>query len=167
MPKPGDKEWLPEEEFLRRTPKKRISGGAIFLDDQDRILIVQSLYRDFWLIPGGGVEAFESPQRACVREVREETGLTIEKPSLIGVLHVANQQKKDDVLYFYFFGGRISAQETSQIQLQASELSQWKLVSAAEAASFTHPGFAQQLPQYIQASKNGQVAYFEEMEDKK
>ncbi len=39
-------------------------------------LIVHPIF-DRWLIPGGHIEADESPEQAVVREVREESGLTV------------------------------------------------------------------------------------------
>ena len=34
-------------------------------------------HREYYVLPGGGVESGETPEEACVREALEETGLTI------------------------------------------------------------------------------------------
>lgn len=44
----------------------------------------QEPYRGRWELPGGFVEAGESPSEAVTREIFEETGLRIETPSIIG-----------------------------------------------------------------------------------
>ncbi len=38
-----------------------------------------------WTLPGGGLEHRESPETACLREVWEETGFTVELEGLLGV----------------------------------------------------------------------------------
>lgn len=38
-----------------------------------------------WTLPGGGLEHQESPETTCLREVREETGFTVELEGLLGV----------------------------------------------------------------------------------
>jgi 8-oxo-dGTP diphosphatase len=63
-----------------------IHGSAAFIfDDVGRILVVKENYDRFrWSLPGGAIEAGESPEAACVREVREETGVDVRIDHLVG-----------------------------------------------------------------------------------
>ncbi|MFW0795702.1 NUDIX domain-containing protein [Gordonia sp. CPCC 205515] len=60
---------------------QRILGvGAIIFDDADRLLLVlrgREPQAGRWSIPGGKVEPGESLSEAVIREVLEETGLTV------------------------------------------------------------------------------------------
>lgn len=70
--------------------------------DGDRIL-VQNRVKPDWpglTFPGGHVEAGESMTEAVIREVREETGLTITHPILCGVKDWSNE---DDSRYMVLF----------------------------------------------------------------
>ena len=54
--------------------------GAVVHDAAGRLLLVRrgrDPHRGRWSLPGGRVEAGESPEQAIEREVREETGLTV------------------------------------------------------------------------------------------
>ena len=54
----------------------RIRAVAVAVRDR-RVLVVlrERDGRSYAVLPGGGVETGESPQAACIRELREETGL--------------------------------------------------------------------------------------------
>lgn len=56
---------------------------AIIVRD-DKILLVKE--RGSYHMPGGGVDLGEMPEDAVVREAKEETGLDISKPHLVGSL---------------------------------------------------------------------------------
>ena len=57
------------------------TGGVrvILLDDQMRMLMVCQHHdgKDIWMVPGGGIEEGEYSIDAAVRELEEETGITL------------------------------------------------------------------------------------------
>lgn len=57
----------------------------MIFDDDGRVLLQQRTDNGRWGLPGGAVEFGESVLEALHREVREETGLTVEVGQLIGV----------------------------------------------------------------------------------
>lgn len=64
--------------------------AAIIFDEQGRIFATQRGYgewKDWWELPGGKIEAEETPQQALHREIREELDAEIEVGTL---LHTIN-----------------------------------------------------------------------------
>jgi 8-oxo-dGTP pyrophosphatase MutT (NUDIX family) len=51
--------------------------GIILTHDKSEVLLVKRRDLPIWVLPGGGIECGESPQEALIREVEEETGLTV------------------------------------------------------------------------------------------
>ncbi|HSH61824.1 MAG TPA: NUDIX hydrolase [Acidimicrobiales bacterium] len=67
-------------------PPPQLCVGAVIVSDE-RLLMVRrgrSPGAGKWSIPGGRVEPGETPERAVVRELMEETGLRAECEGLIG-----------------------------------------------------------------------------------
>ncbi len=52
---------------------KEAAVGIIFYGG--KVLLVKRRDVPVWVLPGGGIDAGESPEMACLREVQEETGL--------------------------------------------------------------------------------------------
>jgi 8-oxo-dGTP diphosphatase len=50
-------------------PMKYVSAGALFFDEQGRLLIVKPTYKDGWEIPGG-IGTSRRFRAACARSVR-------------------------------------------------------------------------------------------------
>ncbi len=80
----------------REYPDRPIAGvGAIVIAD-GRVLLIRrsSPPRDGqWSLPGGAQEPGETFAEACAREVREETGLTVE---VLGIVDVVDSITRDD-----------------------------------------------------------------------
>ena len=61
--------------------------AAVLRDDTGRVLLVKrgnEPDRGAWSLPGGRIEADELPIDAVIREMREETGLTVDVDGLLG-----------------------------------------------------------------------------------
>jgi 8-oxo-dGTP pyrophosphatase MutT (NUDIX family) len=61
------------------------SVTVICRNSDGRVLLVKDAETGVWLAPGGSVEPDESPADAAVREMWEETGLTVAPIRILGV----------------------------------------------------------------------------------
>ena len=58
---------------------------VLCFDARDRVALVRHAESGRWTTPGGGVEPYERPADAALREMWEETGLHVELLRVIGV----------------------------------------------------------------------------------
>lgn len=70
-------------ESIYSTYVKRYAVRALIIKDQ-KILLIHSRKYNSYTLPGGGVEKDESLEQAVIREVMEETGLSIKVEQIIG-----------------------------------------------------------------------------------
>jgi hypothetical protein len=59
-----------------------VAAAVLLFDEQDRVLLVDPVYKPSWEFPGGVVERGEAPTDAALRETAEELGLRLEAPAL-------------------------------------------------------------------------------------
>jgi 8-oxo-dGTP pyrophosphatase MutT (NUDIX family) len=71
---------------IGHTARLKIGSSAIILDEtRSKILLTRRTDNGRWCLPGGAMDAGESLEECCVREVWEETGLTVRVVRLLGV----------------------------------------------------------------------------------
>lgn len=74
------------------------------VQDGDRFLLVQRARPPLagcWGLPGGGVELGETVEEALLREVREETGLTVVIDRFLGYANAIERDDEGQVRYHY------------------------------------------------------------------
>ena len=67
------------------TPRHSVSVAGAVIDDEGRILAIRRQDNGHWEPPGGVLELDETIEDGLVREIREETGLTVTPERLTGV----------------------------------------------------------------------------------
>ncbi len=85
----------------------KIVVGALcyVVDNARRVLLLKRRnppHVGLWSAPGGKMELGESPQMCAIREIREETGLTIHNPTLRGIVTTYHQHIATHWMLFIF-----------------------------------------------------------------
>ncbi|MFD5831389.1 NUDIX domain-containing protein [Lentzea sp. NPDC060358] len=133
------------------------AAGALFVDEQGRVLLVEPTYKPHWEIPGGMVEHGETPREACRREVGEELGLHRD-PGRLLVVDWAPKDGHDRVL-FIFDGGTLTADV--RIRLQEEELRSYEFVPPHDTGRRLIPRLAVRLAEALRAKESGDTRYLE------
>lgn len=128
-----------EKTFHQSLPKKRMSAGALFFDENGRLLLVDPTYKPGWEIPGGVVEEGESPWEACRREVREELGLERPLRRLLCIDYIRARPSRTEGIAFLFGGGILTPAEIGRIRLPANELSRFHFCPLEQLAQYARP----------------------------
>lgn len=135
---------------------------ALFRDEEGRVLIVKPTYKDGWLLPGGSVEADESPHAACRREVLEEIALDRPTGRIIAVDWVPPHEEWPEGLFIMYDGGVLSPLETQDIVVDGDEISEYRFVPPAAVPSFIPGPSGRRITESLAALRTGDVLSLED-----
>ncbi|MGZ3772771.1 MAG: NUDIX domain-containing protein [Pseudobdellovibrionaceae bacterium] len=141
-------------EFYASLPKKRVGAGILLFYKND-LLIVQPTYMSGWILPGGTVEAEESPYEGLIREIKEELGLNIAPSKLLCVDYISNRDVKGEYIQFLFTAKELTESEARNIRLPSHELRDFKFVSLEKAMEFLNPSVAKRVSSALEAQSSG------------
>ena len=95
-----------------------------------------------WNFPGGHVEQGEFVTPSVIREVREETGLTIENPKLCGIKEFHKESNGKRYFVFLYVASRFSGELRSSAEGDVF----WYPLSELKRSKELADGFSEMLP---------------------
>lgn len=139
-------------------PRKRCSAGGIIRDLSGRILVVKPSYRPGWLLPGGLVEALETPATALRRETMEEIGIV---PTIARLLCIDVLPPRDgfsESVHFLFECEPMNAENSSRILIDGTEILDARFLDPMQAMDLLVAPIKRRLETVL----NGCPGYFED-----
>ena len=127
------------------TPKVEVRSGVL---EAGRILLVREATDGRWALPGGWADQQETPAGNAVKEVQEETGLTVRAVKLVALYdHRANTYRPprlEHVFRMLFLCERVSGELSTSLETTAVD---WFPVTALPELSpgRTTPGDVERL----------------------
>lgn len=105
---------------MSRSENAVFTNLCMVYDDAGNILVQDRRDPDWpgLCFPGGHIEPEESFVESVIREVWEETGLTIEKPKLCGTKQFQTENNQRYVVFFYKtnrFSGQLKSSEEGEV----------------------------------------------------
>ena len=107
----GRVDQFPRRIKAKKVPTYHIAAGIV--GKNGKILITRrkldGLLGGLWEFPGGKLKAKETAPNACIREIKEETGLTVDiRAHLTTIRHAYTHFKiKMDIFYCTYLSGRV------------------------------------------------------------
>jgi 8-oxo-dGTP diphosphatase len=139
-----------------------MAAGALCRDGTGRVLLVDPVYRDTWDLPGGAVEAEESPHAACRREVAEELGLDRPVGRVLAVDWVPSRPGRPEGLIVVYDGGVLTAKDIEAIVVPDGELAGFAFVLPGQVARRVTSLVARRITACLDALAAGTVASLED-----
>src|SRR5450432_1835362 len=152
---------LPPDVYIASLARKRMAAAALFRDQDGQILLVDPVYRTTWDLPGGAVEAEESPHAACRREVAEELGLDRPAGRVLAVDWVPSRPERPEGLITVYDGGVLTFSDIQAIVVPEGEIAGFQFVLPAQVAAMVTPLVARRIAASLDAAAAGTVASLE------
>ncbi|AJQ90832.1 NUDIX hydrolase [Propionibacterium freudenreichii] len=123
----------------------RLIGHVLIRDEHGRVLFVETTYKEDWELPGGIVEAGESPRVGAERELREELGVDIRLNQPLVADWMPPYLGWRDAMEFIFDGGQLPSSTMQRFERPAQEIRSYHWVAPEEIAEHVTPLSARRL----------------------
>ena len=135
---------------MSRTEEVELTNMCMICDGNGNVLVQNKKNHPTWHgwnFPGGHVEKGEYVTPSVIREMKEETGLTIENPKLCGIKEFHKMKDGKRYIVFLYVANRYSGELKSSDEGEVF----WYPLSKLHLSNDLVDGFAEMLPVFTTA----------------
>lgn len=138
-----------------------LAASGLLRDARGNIAMVENSYNTGWTLPGGTVEADESPSEACLRELQEEIGYQVGTIGPLLSVHwsLGTPARPVRSVNLTFDVGVCA--NPARLRPQPEEISRIAFFPAEDLPDSTRPGVALRIAMILRLAGSG-IAYVEE-----
>lgn len=148
--------------FVDPLPRKRMAASMLFSNVEGKVLLVEPTYKQHWELPGGVVEADESPRSAAQREITEELGFDHPAGRLLVLDWVPPAVNRSEGVIAVFDGGVLSSMEVARIVVPPEEIRGFGFFGLVEVGSVLPPLLARRVVAALHARRDDITTYLED-----
>ncbi len=92
--------------FFYRTKKLRVRVAALIQNEKGEILLIRQKKKkkDYWLLPGGGIEFGETAEQALERELKEELNIELSNQTFLLLNENIDPRGQKHLIQLIFLG---------------------------------------------------------------
>ena len=97
-------------------------GVRVILIHDNSVVLVRHWYNSLWVFPGGGINKYETPEDAAIRELKEEVGIeNIQLEYLLGT-YSNNREGKSDTVYCFVAFIKSPISKNNKFNIEISDI---------------------------------------------
>lgn len=156
------KDFEPLRATVLSHPTPFVGGDGAVVDHQGRMLLIRRADNQLWAMPGGALEAGETPAEGVQREVFEETGVRCEALKLVGVFDSrrSNSPSRHHLYHIVFLCRPVDTENFGQ-GTHREEVIDVKWFGEQEIPTELDPGHRQRIAETFRFLKDDSTALFD------